>query len=146
MYKKTSFILGVILALSSILIIIFFLLALKYPEYKLKVNIDNQEQVIDLLKKYYKDIKLQAQIETIERKQLKGEAEIYIHYYKDKKVDVICIDDHEEIGDYIKQHGEKIDLIFELILKFLIFISLTDILLIGGNEIFHIMDKKNKVS
>lgn len=122
-------------------------MALKYPEYKLKVNIDNQEQVIELLKKYYKDIKLQAQIETIERKQLKGEAEIYIHYYKDKKVDVIFIDDHEEIVDYIIQHGENIDLILELILKFLIFISLTDIFLICGNEIFHIMDKrKNKVS
>ncbi len=147
MHKKISSVLGVILSLSIILIIIFFLWALKHPDYKLKVNNENQDKVIELLKKSYKDIELKGQIEKIERKQLKGEAELYIHYYKEKNVDIIVIDDGEEIGNYIIQHGENIDLFFEIILKFLVGIIPIDILLIVVNEISYMITKrKSKIS
>ncbi len=147
MHKKISSVLGVILSLSIILIIIFFLWKLKNPDYRLKVNTENQDKVIELMLKSGQKIDLNKQIEKIELKQGLGDAYLFVYYKNEDKVFETMIDDGEEIGNYIRKQGENADLFFEVILKFLVRIIPIDILLIVVNEISYMITKrKSKIS
>lgn len=136
MKNKITVYLSVLLVLNIIIMVTLFFRALKVADYTLKIDSDNQEEILSLLSEAKIKVDDEKNLEKIDLKQGKGDVYLFCYYQKEDDVEEHIADDHDEISKYIRKNGKRVGYVQENIVYMLWRTIPVIIILIILNEIY----------
>ncbi len=142
MRNKITFYLSVLLVLNIIIVVLLFLWLLKIADYTLKIDSNNQEEILLLLSEAKIKVDTEKKLEKIDLKQGKGDVYLFCYYQKEDDVEEHTAGDHDEISKYIRENGKKVGYVQENIVYMLWRTIPVIVILIILNEIYCVWKKQ----